>query len=554
MPEVIIVGAGPVGTLLAAELARRNVDVTVLERRERPGDSTRAIGVHAPVLAALEASGATERLLASAVRVSRGEARSDGRALGSVRFDRLRRRFPFVAALPQAATEQALTVGAPQPRRGVAVTSVSPEARGIRVSFGEDESMTAPIVVVAGGWRARALVYRPRGMRVRPYADRYLMADVATGRDGALAVVNIERSGVLESFPLPGGRRRFVAWDSAPDETGADARAERLRAALISCGEHEGAANVTAATPFDVRRAVAPSLRRAGLFVIGDTAHEVSPIGGQGMNLGLLDAATLAPLLARWVHTGEAPDVDLTRWEARRLASARTAAAIATINTSLGRPLPPLAHAARRAGLRLALLPPGRGCSPMRTRWGSTATPDLGSTRARRSANGTPGGHAATAPPVATSCAARSRAASMTSRNSVRLGGRTSASTAVATATTTTAPKKIHVTVDTAATSPLVDPSSTASAPKMIPPAATTAEARGPRRCGRPRTPVRWSSSRSGRTFVRCTAAPSAAPATHAHGAATRGWVAARVTSEGKIPKLTRNGTIENAVDFSAAL
>jgi len=196
-------------------------------------------------------------------------------------------------------------------------------------------------------------------MRVRAYADRYLMADVATGRDGHLAVVNIDRSGVLESFPLPDGRRRFVAWDPSPGCAAAAERAERLRAALTLRGEHEGAANVSAATPFHVRRAVAPSLRRAGLFVIGDTAHEVSPIGGQGMNLGLLDAATLAPLLARWIHTGEAPDADLARWEARRLASARTAAAIATLNTTLGRPLPPLAHAVRRAGLRLALLPPG---------------------------------------------------------------------------------------------------------------------------------------------------------------------------------------------------
>ena len=187
----------------------------MLERRAQPGDGTRAIGVHAPVLAALEASGTTERLLASAVRVSRGEARSDGRALGTVRFDRLHRRFPFVAALPQAATEEALAVGAPEPRRGATVTSVTPGADGIRVSFGDDEALSAPIVVVAGGWRARELVYRPGGMRVRPYADRYLMADVATGRDGDLAVVNIDRSGVLESFPLPGGRRRFVAWDAA---------------------------------------------------------------------------------------------------------------------------------------------------------------------------------------------------------------------------------------------------------------------------------------------------------------------------------------------------
>src|SRR6478735_5477943 len=270
MPDVIVVGAGPVGTLLAAELSRLGVSVVLLEQRARPGEGTRAIGVHSPVLAALEASGVTERLLASAVRVSRGEARSDGRTLGTVRFDRLGRRFPFVAALPQAATEAALAVGAPEPRRGATVTEVTPGADGIRVSFGDGETARAPIVVIAGGWRARALVYRPSGIRVRPYADRYLMADVATGRDGALAVVNIDRSGVLESFPLPDGRRRFVAWDPSPGCAAAAERAERLRAALTLRGEHEGAANVSAATPFHVRRAVAPSLRRAGLFVIGD--------------------------------------------------------------------------------------------------------------------------------------------------------------------------------------------------------------------------------------------------------------------------------------------
>ena len=117
MPDVIIVGAGPVGTLLAGELSRRHVDVALLERRAQPGDGTRAIGVHAPVLAALEASGITERLLSAAVCVSRGEARSEGRALGVVRFDHLNRRYPFVAALPQAATEEALAVGAPPPLR-----------------------------------------------------------------------------------------------------------------------------------------------------------------------------------------------------------------------------------------------------------------------------------------------------------------------------------------------------------------------------------------------------------------------------------------------------
>ena len=120
MHDVVIVGAGPVGTILAGELARRDLDVLLLERRDGERDGSRAIGVHAPVLAALEPSGVTERLLDQALRVSVGEARSGGEVIGTVRFDLLSRRFPFVATLPQPWTERALATHAPTPRRGTA--------------------------------------------------------------------------------------------------------------------------------------------------------------------------------------------------------------------------------------------------------------------------------------------------------------------------------------------------------------------------------------------------------------------------------------------------
>ena len=55
MPEVLIVGAGPVGIMLGAELTRRGVEAVVLERRTAVGAASRAIGLHAPVLAALRA-------------------------------------------------------------------------------------------------------------------------------------------------------------------------------------------------------------------------------------------------------------------------------------------------------------------------------------------------------------------------------------------------------------------------------------------------------------------------------------------------------------------
>jgi len=374
MTDVVVVGAGPVGTLLAAELARRGVEVRPLERRLTPGMGTRAIGVHAPVLAALEKSGITERLLEKAHRVPRGQARSGDHVLGTVHFDRLSTRFPFVATLPQAETEAVLAGAAPAAERGADVTAVRRGDSAVEVEItrrggaadGAIEQLAAPIVVLAGGWAARPLVYRAGRVPTTTYPDRYLMADIAVGDrpDADTAVVNLDPGGVLESFPLPGSMRRMVAWDAAagPEPDDPAVRVARLQAALRARGEASVADAVLTATAFGVRRVLAPQLRRGRLFVIGDTAHEVSPIGGQGMNLGLLDAAGLAPLLARWVHKRAAPEEELAAWERRRVRSAVRAGQLAAVNTVLGRPRHGAADLARRTLVRGMLMPPfGRG-------------------------------------------------------------------------------------------------------------------------------------------------------------------------------------------------
>lgn len=366
--DVAIVGAGPVGVLLSAELARHGVAAVTLEQRAEPGGGSRAVGVHATALAAMEASGATERLLAGARRVRVGEARRRGRSLGLVRFERLHTRHPYVATLPQPRTEAALAHtaaawGAAPPRRGVRVRALVPRADRVELILADGATLEARVAVVAGGLRARDLL--PLRARVLRYPDRYLMTDCADdGDDGDRAVVHLDPRGVLESFPLPDGRRRYVAWMPAGDLRPAG---DRLREAVATrTGSDAAASAVAEATGFGVARSALPAMRAGRVLAVGDTAHEVSPIGGQGMNLGLLDAVTLAPLLSRWVRAETAgivgpgrasavPWEAITAWERRRRAAAGRSGRIAAVNTVLGRP----AHAAGAAAVRAALASPG---------------------------------------------------------------------------------------------------------------------------------------------------------------------------------------------------
>ncbi|MFD0785771.1 FAD-dependent oxidoreductase, partial [Micromonospora azadirachtae] len=107
--DVLVVGAGPTGLATALTLARRGVDVTVLDQLDRPPTTSRAAVVHAYTLEVLDRIGAAVPLVAQGMRAPRFTVRDHDRVLMAVPFHRLPTRFPYALLVSQSVTEAVLT-------------------------------------------------------------------------------------------------------------------------------------------------------------------------------------------------------------------------------------------------------------------------------------------------------------------------------------------------------------------------------------------------------------------------------------------------------------
>ncbi|QNA92936.1 FAD-dependent monooxygenase [Microbacterium sp. Se63.02b] len=177
--------------------------------------------------------------------------------------------------------------------------------------------LTCSVVVVADGVRSRLRGDLGIGWRRRAGHASYAMLDVAEAMPGDRAVLHCEPEGLVESFPLPGGRRRWVVREGAEDlRTAAGLRAAIAQRTGTVLEVDEGAEPAS----FVAAQHRATRVHRGRVVLVGDAAHEVSPIGGQGMNLGWVDAVRLAAELARALSS-RAPDLSGFDRQVRRSAA-----------------------------------------------------------------------------------------------------------------------------------------------------------------------------------------------------------------------------------------
>jgi 2-polyprenyl-6-methoxyphenol hydroxylase-like FAD-dependent oxidoreductase len=331
--DVLVVGAGPTGLMLANQLARRGVSTVIIDRHDGPALETRALGVQARTLEIYAHLGFVERAIALGKKATGANMWTRGRRVARVPFGDIGEGlspYPYLLILGQddnekllgeALRERGLSVEWGTELVGLAEKSDRVVAR-VRRPDGSTRELTAAWVAGCDGARSSVRELTGVAFLGAPYQHVFFVADTRMTGPMVPDEVNVYLwpEGFHLFFPMRGRDHWRLVGILPPELRSKDD--VTLDDVIHSVREEAGEdLDIQACSWFSTyrihhRRAERFRVRRR--FLLGDAAHIHSPVGAQGMNTGLQDAYNLGWKLAL-VASGRAGEALLDSYESERI-------------------------------------------------------------------------------------------------------------------------------------------------------------------------------------------------------------------------------------------
>lgn len=309
--DVLVVGAGPVGLTLAAELARYGLSVRLVEKAAQATDKSKALVLWSRTLELMDRMGCTSSFVAAGLKVTGSAITAGDRQIAHITLGEVASPHPYALMIPQSETErlmeQHLNSLGVTVERSVELTGFSTSEKGasstLRHADGREESFESSWLAGCDG--AHSTVRHQLGMEFEGNTlnSDWILADVHLHGVPNAGEINVmwHSEGVLVIFPITKDRYRIIA-DVGTSATGArcpDPTLEEVQAVM----DQRGPGGIKASTPiwlaaFRINERKVADYRAGRAFLAGDAAHIHSPAGGQGMNTGMQDAFNLAWKLA----------------------------------------------------------------------------------------------------------------------------------------------------------------------------------------------------------------------------------------------------------------